>query len=78
MFLAYHNMSYLMAAEKSGGLWTIYTRYFDLYNFEPWAYTSGGVSTLPSNFVSLVVNYAVSAQNVGAIVPYNVAVYTRN
>lgn len=77
MYLAYHNMSYLMAAEKIGGLWKIYTRYFDLYNFEEWKYQDG-LSSLPSNFVTLVNNFALGAQNEGAIVPYNIAVYTQN
>lgn len=76
VFLALNRVNVLQAAEKVGSTWTIYTRITDTYNFEDQNYTtSNGV---PSSFVTLANNYAVDAQDAGAIVPFQVTIYIQD
>ncbi|BBH21870.1 hypothetical protein Back11_32150 [Paenibacillus baekrokdamisoli] len=76
IYLSLHNVQVLTAAEKVNGVWTIYTRVYDLYNFEYWNYDAA--HSVPAKFVTLVNNSAVRSQEIGAIVPYNVTFFMQD
>ncbi|AZK44989.1 hypothetical protein EIM92_01265 [Paenibacillus lentus] len=70
LYLALNKVSYLIAAEKVGSTWTIYTWVNDTYNFEYWNFSSAH-----SDFVTIVNNYAAFCQATGAVVPYSINIY---
>lgn len=71
LYLSLHLVRYLMAAEKVGNTWNIYTLIYDTYDFEHQNFA--GIA--PSAFVTLVNNYAAESQELGAIVPYLIQIY---
>jgi hypothetical protein len=73
MYLALHNVGYLMAAEKINGDWDIYIWVYDTYDFEYWNFND--VSSVPDAFVTLINNYAAASMELGAIVEYNINIY---
>lgn len=76
LYLSLNKVSYLAGAEKVGSTWTVYVRVYDTYDFERANYTTA--NGVPSAFVTWVNNYAVDAQDAGAIVPYNIVIYIKD
>ncbi|TVX88162.1 hypothetical protein [Paenibacillus agilis] len=76
LYLSLNKASVLIAAEKVNGSWKIYTRIHDKYDFEYANYNSS--NGVPASFVTLVNNYAVASQQLGAIVPYHISFYMQD
>jgi hypothetical protein len=72
--LALNKVSYILGAEKVGGTWNIYVRYHDVYDFEYQKW--GNISGLGSAAKTALNNYGNLAQSIGAVVPYDIAIYT--
>lgn len=72
VWLSLHAMDYLAAAEKINGKWKIYIRFYDTYNFE---YQNS--SSYPQAIVAWANNWAVDAQELGALNPYTITAYTQ-
>lgn len=72
LHLAFNKVSYVFDANKSNGKWTVDVRFKDKYDFDKIAWKAAG-----NKVVTIINNYAVAAQSVGAIVPYDVTINTQ-
>lgn len=72
LHLAFNKVSYFFDANKSNGKWTVDVRFKDKYDFDKIAWKAAG-----NKVVTIINNYAVAAQSVGAIVPYDVTINTQ-
>jgi hypothetical protein len=72
LHLAFNKISYVFDANKSNGKWTVDIRFKDKYDFDKIAWKAAG-----NKVVTIINNYAVAAQSVGAIVPYDVTINTQ-
>jgi len=75
-YLTYGKISYTWSAQNTGDTWLVNITISDRYDYtsiKPADIRSG----LLSKYVDLANNYAAEAQNVGAIVPYNITNYFR-
>jgi len=74
LHLALNKVSYVASGTKnSSGVWTLNITFTDTYNFEKAAWLEMSNSAL----VTIINNYAVYAQEQGAIVPYGITIKTR-
>lgn len=69
LHLAYNRVSYTATGYKSGGNWRINIVFSDTYDFAPMDWISG---LLDNAAITIINNYAAYAQEIGAIVPYNI------
>ncbi|MBP2070612.1 hypothetical protein [Thermoanaerobacterium butyriciformans] len=74
LFLALNKVSYIAGAEKVNGKWTIYIRFHDTYDFEykDWM----GAPGVSGAMATALNNYGAYANSIGAIVSYDIAIYT--
>lgn len=71
LHLAYNNVYYSATGVKSNGRWTLTITFMDTYDFDAQSWNN---AMTDSALVTILNNYAVYAQSLGAIVPYNVTV----
>lgn len=72
LYLALNKVSYSAKCTKTSGKWNIAMTVKDTYNFEKSNYTTS--NGIPAGVVTIVNNYAVGAQQAGAIVPFSVQI----
>lgn len=70
--LAYHLVDYVIYGTNKNGTWSLTIRITDEYDFDYIAWKEG--MSAYSAAVSIINNYAVDAQNAGAIVPYSIMI----
>lgn len=73
LYLALNNVKYLLGAEKINGRWTIYANIHDTYDFDYWAWSN--VDGLTSAMGTALNNYGAMAEDIGAVVSYDVDFY---
>ena len=71
LHLAYNKVSYVASGTKSNGKWTLTIKFKDTYNFEKQAWENAMTDNV---VVTALNNYAAYAQDIGAIVPYDITV----
>lgn len=71
LHLAYNKVSYLARGVNNNGKWTLTIIITDTYDFETQKWKN---SMTDSNVITIINNYAAYAQNIGAIVPYDIKV----
>lgn len=69
LHLALNKVSYVASGTKSNGVWNLTITFKDVYNFEKAAWGEMG-----GELATIVNNYAVIAQEQGAIVPYDISI----
>ncbi|MGG2114203.1 hypothetical protein ABFY60_27925 [Lysinibacillus pakistanensis] len=76
LFLAFNKVSYVAESTKNlkTGQWTTTITFKDEYDFDEIAWKN--VSGLGQAAVAALTNYAVEAERIGAIVPYNIKITT--
>ncbi len=72
LYLAFHNMRYRLDGVKQGGRWAVTVKFTDTYDFEYWEWSKKLVSK--HNAVVAINNYGAMAQEIKAIVPYNITI----
>ena len=72
LYLAYNLVDYVISGTNSNGEWDLTIRITDEYDFDPVAWEDGVAEY--SDAVGILVDHAVDAQAVGAIVPYNIMI----
>lgn len=78
LFLAFNKVSYVASSTKNlkTGQWTTTITFKDKYDFDEIEWKN--VSGLGQAAIAALTNYAVDAENIGAIVPYNIQITTTN
>lgn len=71
LHLAYNKVSYVARGVNNNGRWTLTITISDRYDFEEQKWKN---SMTDNNLVTIINNYAAYAQDIGAIVPYNIKV----
>ena len=71
LHLAYNKVSYVASGTKSNGTWTLTIKFKDTYDFEKQAWENAMTDNAA---VTALNNYAAYAQDIGAIVPYDITV----
>lgn len=71
LHLAYNKVSYNISGIKRNGVWTLTIKFKDTYDFEKQAWKNAMTDNVA---VTALNNYAAYAQDIGAIVPYNITV----
>lgn len=71
LHLAYNKVSYTVSGTKSNGTWTLTIKFKDTYDFEQQAWKNAMTDNV---VVTALNNYAAYAQDIGAIVPYDITV----
>lgn len=74
LYLAFHSVDYVATGIKSNGRWTVLVTFTDRYNFEAQDWKN---NMTDYNAVTVINNYAAHAQNIGAIVPYNIKIVVK-
>lgn len=64
-------MSYVASGTKSNGTWTLTIKFKDTYDFEKQAWENAMTDNV---VVTALNNYAAYAQDIGAIVPFDITV----
>ena len=75
LFLAYNKVDYVLSGTKSNGKWNLTIKFTDVYDFDRIEWRDGVAGY--SDAVAIINNYAVRAQEEGAIVPFNIMVTVR-
>lgn len=71
LHLAYNKVSYVASGTKSNGTWTLTIKFTDTYDFEKQAWEN---AMTDNAVVTVLNNYAAYAEDIGAIVPYDITV----
>ncbi len=71
LHLAYNKVSYIASGTKSNGKWTLTIKFKDTYDFEKQAWENAMTDNAA---VTALNNYAAYAEDIGAIVPYDITV----
>lgn len=74
LHLAYNKVSYYATGIKNNGVWTLTIKFRDTYDFQKQAWENAMTDNI---VVTALNNYAAYAQDIGAIVPYDITVTIR-